>query len=247
MKENKEIIFGKADLHVHSKYSWDSLSSIENILKEAKKKGLDIIAITDHNTIKGAQEAQRLAKNFGIEVIIGEEISTKDGHLIALFINEYIAPYQSALSTIKEIHKQDGLAIIPHPDNKFFNSISSRKLSEAFIETDGIEFFNGAAKIWIGNARQKELKRLNKKVFKRAAIAGSDSHLVRSVGCCYTFFIGNSSKDLYSAIKEKTTVVHGSVWNYRDKIFYFFTLPVIIYWNLFRLIKKHAKKVFKPF
>ncbi len=245
MKKEKKIIFGKADLHVHSKYSWDSLSPIENILKQAKKREIDIIAITDHNTIEGAKKAQSLSKKFGVEVVIGEEITTKEGDLIALFIKDLVAPYQSALSTIKEIHKQGGLAIIPHPDNCLLNSMRSCTSKKAFIEVDGIEFFNGSTKAWFGNIHYAKLKRLNKAVYKKAIIGGSDAHLTRHVGCCHTLFIGNKPKDLYLAIKERTTTAHGSVWNYRDRIFYLIAVPKFACRNFFYFVKKRAKKLFK--
>ncbi len=240
--EIKKIVFGKADLHIHSKYSDDSSASIKNILNQAKKKKLNVIAITDHNTMNGVKEAQELGEKLGIDVIAGEEITTKEGHLIGLFLKEFISPNKSAIETIQEIHRQGGLAIIPHPDYPILNSISSYYLKEVFYKTDGIEILNSSAKIIsFINKRQIKLKHLNKKIFKKAVIASSDAHFASHVGVCYTSFVGKTAEDLYQSIKKRTTSAKGGVWNYRDKMFYFLyilTKPLMIPTIIYKQIKK---------
>ena len=92
---------GKADLHIHTIYSWDGTCTVEAVLKQAAHTAeLDVIAITDHDEIQGAQEAAELAPRYGIEVIPGSEISTADGHLLALFIPKKISAGLSVVETI---------------------------------------------------------------------------------------------------------------------------------------------------
>ncbi len=215
----------KADLHIHSHYSRDSFSSLPAILKRAKEQQLDIIAITDHHSIKGAKEAQKMAPEFGLEAIVGEEITSKEGDIIGLFIQDLIKPKKSVLETIKEIHHQGGLAIVPHPDNWFLGGIPIKIILEIFTQADGIELFNGS---WVGRISQKKIKTFNKAIFNLAPAGGSDAHLARQVGCCYTLFPGKKTKDLYSALKEKKTSVKGSPWSYRDRFLWLVHLPRII-------------------
>ena len=173
----------------------------------ADKKNLDLIAITDHDTIQGAKEATKIASEFKVKVIKGEEIETKEGHLIGIFIEEVIAPGKPILDTIREIHNQRGLAIIPHPLARFSRGVSLNTLFRVFKEADGIEVFNAS---WLGWINQKKIKKFNSQIFKLAPIGGSDAHIVRQVGRAYTIFEGREPSDLYSAIKNKTTKAEGS-------------------------------------
>jgi len=219
-------IFGKADLHVHTYHSTDALSSIRAVLKRAKKQQMDIVAITDHNTIKGAQKAQKIAPEFGIQIVVGEEITTKEGDLIALFIEEKIKSGRLVLETIKEIHRQGGLAIVPHPNNWFLGGISTKVLLKIFDKLDGIELFNGS---WTGGIKRKESTKLNELLFDLAPLGGSDAHLARQVGCAYTVFPGKTPDDLYLAIKKKLTLPTGAYWSYKDRLFWLLNFPRIFY------------------
>ncbi len=233
----------RADLHVHSCYSYDSFSPLESILKKAKERELDIIAITDHNTIEGALKAQKIAPEFKIEVIIGEEIDTKEGDIIGLFVKETIKPGKSALETVREIRRQKGLAIAPHPDNWFLGGVSAKNLFKIYNELDGIELLNGS---WVGIIGRKKNKKMNKSIFNLASVSGSDAHLVRQVGCAYTFFPGRSKIDLYRAIKEKTTSSGGTVWNYKDRLVWLMNSPRIFCKNP-QTPTKFVQRLFKKF
>ncbi|MCK4781605.1 PHP domain-containing protein [Candidatus Parcubacteria bacterium] len=214
-----EKVFSKADLHCHSKYSPDGYSSIETILEKAKQENLVFIAITDHNTIEGAVKAQKIASDFGVEVIIGEEIDTKVGHLIGLFLSRHISPWRTLSETIKEIHEQGGLAIAPHPGS-FPSGIPLSIIAKVFNHLDGIETFNGGwnSVIWIGKKKQKQVERLNREIFHLASTGGSDAHISSQVGSGYTVFQGKTSSELYKAIKEKKTFTGGQGWNFSDYI-----------------------------
>ncbi|MBK7452007.1 MAG: PHP domain-containing protein [Anaerolineales bacterium] len=106
---------GTADLHIHSIYSLDATTTVRAILKQAADVGLNVIAVTDHDEIRGSLEAQQLAPQYGIEAIPGAEISTKDGHLVALFIKTLPPSGLSIIDTLIWIGKQGGIAIAPHP------------------------------------------------------------------------------------------------------------------------------------
>lgn len=237
----KEIKQGKADLHVHSLYSKDALSSIESILEKAKKAQLDLIAITDHDTIEGAKEAKKMAPYFGLDVIIGEEIKTKEGDIIALFIQEAITSGRFAFETLKEIHSQGGLAIAPHPNNWFLEGISAKNLLRIFNHLDGIEILNGS---WAGRIGREEISKLNKLIFNLAPIGASDAHLARQVGCSYTIFKGKNSTDLYKAIQQRLTMPGGRKWTYKDNLLWLINTPRIFYRSP-RTLKEGAKKIIK--
>lgn len=238
---------GKADLHIHSFYGQDAFSSIEAILKRAKEEKLDVIAITDHHTLEGAKEAKKLAPDFELEVIIGEEVKTKEGDLIALFINDLILPERGVLETIEEIHQQGGLVIVPHPANWFLGGLSFKTLFQIFTKVDGVELLNGS---WAGRIKQKESQKLNKLIFNLTPTGGSDAHHFRQVGRAYTLFPGKKVDDLYWAIKKKLTLPGGSSWDWKDKFFWLINSPRLLYLSpklpfeaLFRIVKRLAFKI----
>ncbi len=95
---------GLADLHIHTTYSWDGTCGVADVLAQASIEAeLDVIAITDHDSIAGALEAMDLAPDYGLEVVLGCEVSTAEGHLLALFVQEPIPPAKSLLETLADI------------------------------------------------------------------------------------------------------------------------------------------------
>ena len=187
----------KFDFHVHSISSYDSLSTINRIVRTAKKQGLNGLAITDHNTIKGAIQASKIDKN--IEIIIGSEIQTDEGDVIGLFLNEEIKSRRFD-SVIDEIREQDGFIILPHP-YKTFDNIPDYILDRI----DAIEIFNGR----ISNDLNKKAKEL---AFNKNFLftGGSDAHLVKDVGRVETIFngdIGTLTRDNIDKVLEKCTVI----------------------------------------
>ena len=108
---------GRADLHIHTIAS-DGIADVASILDHVAARGdLDVIAITDHERIDAAVAAQAMARDrgVGIDVVVGEEVTTLGGHLLALWIDRPIRPYRSLRNTIKEVHAAGGLAIPAHP------------------------------------------------------------------------------------------------------------------------------------
>lgn len=158
------------DLHVHTSYSFDSLMRPAQALKKAKERGLNGIAITDHNTIRGGLEATRLNEDAGFVVIIGCEFQTETGELIGLFLREEIYSRDS-YEVIKGIRDQGGIVVLPHP-------FTHHHLSDALLEKiDAIEGFN-ARIVTEGNLQAQELAR-DKKL---PVVAGSDAHWPVEVG-----------------------------------------------------------------
>jgi predicted metal-dependent phosphoesterase TrpH len=202
-------MLSKADVHVHTKYSGlahfkflkfpESASNPEDVVKIAKKVGLSVLCITDHNSIAGAVKAKEYAKNDpDIEVVIGEEVSTLDGEVIGLFLTEEIPMDLTAKETIQRIRDQGGIVLAPHPFSGHVFGIGNLIDS---LDIDGIEVINGGHIDGISNDKALE----HSKCGRWACVAGSDAHALGQLGCCSTMFEGRTAQDLRTAILNKTT------------------------------------------
>ncbi len=140
----------RADIHVHSKYSGlarlgflrfpESVNEPRDIVKQANLAGLSLVCVADHNTIIGGLKAKEHEKDFpGIEVIVGEEVSTLDGEILGLFLQEEVPKGLSAIETIELIRAQDGLVISPHPFSKHVPALG---LKVDLLNIDGLEVLN---------------------------------------------------------------------------------------------------------
>lgn len=204
----------KADLHIHTTFS-DGVASVPELLEHvATQTDLKVIAITDHDCIDGAIQASRMARQFGIEVIIGEEITTLDGDLLALFIERPIAPHLSARESIQAIHAQGGLAIAPHPFDRSVASLGQGSLPLAAYDLDAIEGFN-AGVYWFERTCNSVAQRVAQHLHL-PVVGNSDSHSLSTVGRAYTRFEGTSISDLYTAIKTKQISFVGEYWHMAD-------------------------------
>src|SRR5512137_1739977 len=105
----------KLDLHIHSTYSRDGTALPKEIVSRCKALGLDGLAITDHNAIRGSLEAVELAKMEGLFVVRGVEVSTADGHVLAYGVSELVPKGLSIQDTIDRIHSAGGIAVAAHP------------------------------------------------------------------------------------------------------------------------------------
>ena len=165
----------KYDLHIHSKYSSDGVLEPEKIIEVAKKRGLDGIAIIDHNTVKGGLETKKYeTKDF--EVIIGSEIMTERGEITGLFLSKEIES-REAQGVISEIKAQGGLVVIPHPFDKLRGS-AFHPTGEDVKFIDAIEGFNSRCLF----------QKFNKKAvafalqYNLPVVGGSDAHFANEVG-----------------------------------------------------------------
>ena len=183
------------DSHIHSKYSPDSKSKLKDIFKIAKDKNIDIIGISDHNTVEGSKEAQKLTKNDDLLVIPSIEISALEGHIIGFGCEENIKRDLQAAETIDLIHDQGGLAIIPHP-YCFYRHGLLCKADYKELKIDAIETRN--ARFIIGYCNNKA-KKLSKKE-KLPALGASDAHYYKFVGDCYSKI--DCEKDIDSVLKS---------------------------------------------
>jgi predicted metal-dependent phosphoesterase TrpH len=133
-----------ADFHSHSHYSRDSVLNPRTLIDRCQRKGIDCIAVTDHNEVEGAFVIRDMAAEHGrLKVIIGEEVKTSEGEIIGLFLKELVPRNLSPEETIDAIHAQGGLAVVPHPFDTFRRSVITRAaLERVKARVDAIEGFN---------------------------------------------------------------------------------------------------------
>jgi predicted metal-dependent phosphoesterase TrpH len=181
-----------ADLHTHSRASFDSLASPDALIRSAVQRGLTHLAITDHDRIDGALEARGIAAAIAPELtlIVGEEIRTAEGDLVALYLTEAIPPGLSADETIAGVRAQGGLVGIPHPFDRFRGSMLKDAGMERLVDqVDWVEAHNARVAVGNGNQRAAELAAAH----GRPGIAVSDAHSAFEVGVAYTVLDGDLS------------------------------------------------------
>ncbi len=166
------------DLHVHSDYSPDGHSTVEEILQAAKQKGLDGVAITDHDTTAGAIRAMEVVDRVapGLLVIPGQEISTKAGHLIVLGITKEIPKGMPVKDTIAMAHELGGTVVVPHPDQRTRHGMRIPR------GADAVEVYN--SRYIFGYHNFVTARKVNRR--KMPAVAGSDAHVASMVGQAVT-------------------------------------------------------------
>jgi len=169
----------KLDLHIHSQYSEDAIGSPKDIIKSLKKKGLQGMAITDHNTVEGGLKAVKIAPKDFI-VIPGIEISTADGHMLALNVEKNIARNLSIQETVEKILDQGGTPIVPHLFRNM-SGIKQEKLKTIHQKINTIEVFN-ACSMPKTNLKIAKIA----KEFNLGGTGGSDSHDPAYAGYAYT-------------------------------------------------------------
>lgn len=176
----------KIDLHVHTCYSYDCGTSIEDLIAEALRKRLDGIAITDHDTTEGFRRAYEFVMNIKPEhrpvIVPGIEVTARGGHVIGLCVTEDIPKGLSVEETIERIHETGGIAIAAHPPSPFKDGVglSPKILSMGF---DAIEVINSALfpfRLLVKACREFAEKH------NIPQTAGSDSHVMEAVGLAYT-------------------------------------------------------------
>ena len=164
----------RVDLHLHSHYSHDGKSSLQQLIDRARECGLDRLALTDHNTAEGALELERIAPALAI---VGEEAKTMEGEVIGLFITQRIPPYLRAEQAMDLVHEMGGLVYVPHPLDRNRSHFSEHRLVALADRIDIIETYNP----WCDAAANQAAARIADELGKVTA-TGSDSHSAEELG-----------------------------------------------------------------
>ncbi len=166
------------DLHAHTSYSKDSLTPVASLLEAAHAAGLDRIAVTDHNTVKGALAAKALEPDF---VIVGEEIKTTHGEIIGYYLSEEVPAGLSPQETLRRLRAQGAVITIPHPLDSLRSSAMRRaNVMQVIDDVDALEVLNARCVIRSDNTAALELAMEHGKLMT----AGSDAHSTAEVGRC---------------------------------------------------------------
>jgi predicted metal-dependent phosphoesterase TrpH len=208
---------GFADLHIHSIYSHDGTSTIPAILKQVSgHTDLNVIALTDHDTIRGLPEALDLAPRYGIDLIPGCEISSADGHVLALFVDRLIPAGLSLTETVIRVGEIGGLCIAAHPMARGTSSLRFEVIHKALHHPIvaqtlvGIEAFNGGLVYTRGNPIVSKMSQM----LPLAQLGNSDAHILEMIGHGSSEFPGRSAQDLRAAlIARRCSVREGSGLN----------------------------------
>lgn len=193
----------RADLHTHTHYSRDCLTSPEDYVAACLKRGINCAAVTDHNTIQGALAVQKIAP---FTIIIGEEVRTSEGEITGLFLTQEIPPGLSAEETVRRIREQGGLVMVPHPFARLRGSaLRPDALIRVLPNTDIIEAFNARTILQRHNRRAAALAQEH----GLAMSAGSDAHWPRELGTAYVEMEEfNGPQDFLAALRQGSIVGH---------------------------------------
>jgi len=195
---------GKADMHIHSIAS-DGTASAAQILDYAENHtDLDLIAVADHERIEAAVECQRLARERGsrIEVVVAEEVTTRSGHLLGVFLQARLKRNQRLETTVAEIHEQGGLAIVPHPFSAFTLGMRKHAIMRVHLSTDplvywdALEGFNPSTAGRYGRAATARIAA----DLGLPLVGNSDAHTIDTIGDGHTLFAGTTAEDYRRAI-----------------------------------------------
>ncbi len=190
----------KADLHIHTRNSYDSLNSIDKIIQFAKRKNLNVIGITDHNHLTIYPDYKN------IKIIFGEEIKTKNGEIIGYFLKEKIRKGMTIMDTIRAIKEQEGIVCVPHPLDRIRRSaIGIETLMKIIDFVDIIEVFNGRTTFLEDNLNALKIA----KEYKKSMSVGSDAHIPFEIGSCSFEIDDFNSKDEFLNVLKNPKINMG--------------------------------------
>jgi predicted metal-dependent phosphoesterase TrpH len=214
---------GKADMHLHTLYS-DGTQDVGGLLEHVEHNtDLDVVAITDHERIDGAQRAAEIhaAGGYGFDLVVGEEITTRRGHVLGLFLTERVPGLRPLPETLERIHDQGGLAIAAHALAMLIPSLGMRSLLALHHDPDprhhldAIELFNPST---AGRVRHGRRRRMNDELLGLAEVGNSDAHVPEGVGTGWTWFPGASADDYRAALLAHRTQADGAFWSQAHNI-----------------------------
>lgn len=221
----KDIHFGRADLHIHTRAS-DGVATVRQVLDHVEQStNLDVIAITDHDRVDAAVWAYEHRDDYSYDIIPGIEVSSAAGHILGLWVYEPVPTGLSLEATVDHIHTQGGLAIVAHPYHVHIgivarNAVRFTRRPQVLIEAgvDAIEAHNAGVLLPGANIVSRILGRY----LKIAVTGSSDAHTLGAIGHGITRFAGSTAADLRRAIEQDATVAEGDMW------------PLADYWNYTR-------------
>lgn len=214
---------GRADMHIHSLYS-DGTATLREILEHVEHQtALDVVAIADHERIDGALRARELhaAGGYSYDLVVGEEITTRRGHVLALFIEERIPALRPLEETLVRIHDQGGLAIAAHPMAPVPLSVGRRSLlrvtdhEHPAVFFDAIELLNPSH---AGRIRHGARIRLNAQQLQLPGVGNSDAHVLEGIGTGYTRFAGVTADEYRAALAAGSVEAFGAYWSTRHNV-----------------------------
>ena len=201
---------GKADLHIHTRHG-DGVATVPEVLAYVEAStDLDVIGITEHDTFRAADEARQLHARgrFRFDLVCGIEVTTLDGHLLAVFIDGPVESFRRIEETLEQVHRMGGLAIVPHPFSWLTRSVTPSAFERVAgsgrkgVHFDAIEEYSSSL---AGRATGGKGRLLNRERYHLAAVGGSDAHHLRVIGTSYTRFDGHTAAELRSAIEDRRT------------------------------------------
>jgi predicted metal-dependent phosphoesterase TrpH len=202
------VTMGKADLHIHTTYSYDSSCTVSAVLEwAANSTDLNVLAITDHDAMGGVEEAMRRAPAYGLEIIPGCEITTREGHLLSYFLERPVPAGLSLHETVIRVGEQGGLCVAAHPTALFVHGMRAKAIRSVLDDPDarkvliGIETWNTGLFYLKSNLGAQKLNA----ELGLAATGGSDSHVFWTVGYGYTEFQGKTAADVRTALETYQT------------------------------------------
>lgn len=210
-------IKGRADLHMHTKAS-DGFASVQDVLNRVAHIGtLDVIAITDHDTLEASLWAYEHRDRYPFEIVPGVEVSSKGGHVLALWVTAPIAKGLSLEETVAAIHEQDGVAVLAHP----YELMVSYQAAWRYMRHPQVLRESGLDALEVHNAGTPTpgnnwLARRVAAQLGMTVTGGSDAHTLGGIGCGITRFPGRTAADLRRAILAGQTSAEGMAWPISD-------------------------------
>jgi predicted metal-dependent phosphoesterase TrpH len=208
---------GKADLHLHTLYS-DGTARLADLLDWVEHRtDLDLVAITDHDRIDGASRAAAMHRDgdYHFDLVVGEEVTTRSGHVVGLFLTERVPHFRPVAETIERIHDQGGVAVAAHPLGIALSlgSGSLRRLQadpRPERHLDAVELVNPSLG---GRLRHRALAELNAAELHLPGLGSSDAHILETVGCAWTSFDGTTAGEFRAALAAGAVEPVGSHWS----------------------------------
>jgi predicted metal-dependent phosphoesterase TrpH len=198
---------GLADLHLHTLASDGLLSAIDVVDRIERTTELDLIAITDHDETSAALEAREYSvrRGYRVQIVPGVEVTTRDGHMLALFVEQRPPALRSLAQTAEWVLNHGGLCIAPHPFTRLTHSLNAQALAQAQGLVAGIEVLNSSPA-----GRSSRVRALAYATEHRLAqMGGSDAHVAAVIGIARTRFPGTTAEDLRRAIESAQTEAEG--------------------------------------